>query len=328
MDILALLAALCVMGTIIVGAYAYYLSTTSPRAGLNRRLGSIMGETSAFEVAMAQMEALRPRRLGRVPIISSLLEGKDWSAETATRLERADIRFTVSEFVAFRVFAGLILAVFALVFVGSGIVGFFAMLVAFILGYMLPSFWVNMAIGRRVSRLNAQLPDSLTLISNSIKAGFGLMQSFDMAAKELEHPIATEFKRMLADINVGAATDEALQSMAKRCGSDDLDIVITAMLIQQSTGGNLAEILDNVAHTMRERIRIRGEIKTLTSQQMLTGFVIGGLPFVMVFLFTLVNPDYMNPLFTTALGNLMLAGAAVLEFFGILLIRKILAIEV
>ena len=100
------------------------------------------------------------------------------------------------------------------------------------------------------------------------------------------------------------------------------------MLVQQSTGGNLAEILDNVAHTMRERIRIRGEIKTLTTQQMLTGFIIGGLPFVIGVPVQLINPDYMTPLFTETVGNVMLGGAVVLEFFGILLIRKILAIEV
>ena len=105
------------------------------------------------------------------------------------------------------------------------------------------------------------------------------MQSLDLASRELEHPIATELRRTLHDINVGCEhRGGARRALAKRSGSDDLDIVITAMLIQQSTGGNLAEILDNVAHTMRERIRIRGEIKTLTSQQMLTGFIIGGLP--------------------------------------------------
>lgn len=328
MDILALGAALSVMGALVVGALAFYQGNALPRAGLNRRLGAILSDGSALQSAMDQMEALRTKRTGKVPIISSLLEGKDWSAATAKRLESADMRFTVSEFVALRVFAGLLLSVIALVVIGSGLIGFLAVIVTFIVGFLLPNFWVSMAIGRRVSRLNSQLPEALTLISNSIKAGFGLMQSFEMASREMEHPIATEFRRMLYDINVGSLTEDALQAMADRCGSDDLDIVVTAMLIQQSTGGNLAEILDNVAHTMRERTRIRGEIKTLTSQQMLTGFVIGGLPIVMVFLFTLVNPAYMDPLFTTALGNLMLAGACVLEFFGIMLIKRILAIEV
>lgn len=327
MDILALAAALCVMGAIVVGMFAFYQNSAGARSGLTRRLGTILGETPAYEVAMAQMEALRPKRLGRIPIISSILEGKSWTDETASRLERADMRLTVSEFVAVRVFVGLILAMVAFFLAGSGL-GILLVLVAGFFGWVAPSMYVSMAIGKRVNRLNAQLPDALTLLSNSIKAGFGLMQALDMASREISHPLGTELKRTLADIHIGSGNEEALTNLAKRAGSDDLEIVITAMLIQQSTGGNLSEILDNVAHTMRERIRIRGEIKTLTSQQLLTGFVIGGLPFAMVVLFTMLNPDYMEPLFTTTPGYVMIAGACVLEFFGVMVIRKILDIEV
>jgi tight adherence protein B len=326
MDMIALAAAVCVMGAIIVGMYAFYQSSAAPRSQLSRRLGNILGETSAYELA-AQGEALRPKRLGRIPIITSLLEGKSSTNETATRLERADMKLTVSEFVAVRVFLALILAAVAY-FVLSGIPAIILTLLAGLFGWIAPSFWVTMQINGRVNKINAQLPDALTLISNSVKAGFGLMQALDMAAREVQHPLGTELKRTLADINVGSGTEEALLNLAKRSGSDDLEIVITAMLIQQTTGGNLSEILDNVAHTMRERIRIRGEIKTLTSQQMLTGFVIGALPIAMVILFTLLNPDYMTPLFTTTIGYVMIAGACVLELFGVMLIRKILAIEV
>ncbi len=116
------------------------------------------------------------------------------------------------------------------------------------------------------------------MLANSLKAGFGLMQSLELASRELAHPLATDIRRMLQDINVGMQTDEALTQFSYRSGSADLDIVVTAMLIQQSTGGNLAEILETVGHTMRERNRIRGEIKTLTTQQTMTGFIIAGLP--------------------------------------------------
>jgi tight adherence protein B len=166
------------------------------------------------------------------------------------------------------------------------------------------------------------------MIANSLKAGFGLMQALDLASRELTHPIATELRRALHDVNVGLSTEEALTSMATRSGSDDLDIVITAMLVQQSTGGNLAEILENVEHTMRERIRIRGEIKTLTTQQTFTGFIIGGLPIALAGIISVINPDYMKPLITEPIGNVMLGGAIVLEFFGFMVIKRILAIEV
>jgi tight adherence protein B len=176
--------------------------------------------------------------------------------------------------------------------------------------------------------LNSQLPDALSLLANSLKAGFGLMQALDLASRELSHPLSTELRRALTDINVGLSSDQALIAMAKRSGSEDLDIVITAMLVQQSTGGNLAEILESVAHTMRERIRIRGEIKTLTTQQVFTGFIIGSLPIAIGLLISVINPSYIEPLFTKTVGHVMLAGAGVLEFFGIMLIKKILAIEV
>jgi tight adherence protein B len=193
---------------------------------------------------------------------------------------------------------------------------------------MLPGFYIGFARNRRLKKLEVQLIEMLSLVSNSLKAGFGLLQSIELASRQMEHPISTELRRTLYDINVGSSTEAALQSLAKRTGSKDFDIVITAMLIQQSTGGNLAEILENVAHTMRERVRIRGEIATLTSQQMLTGYIIGGLPIAMGVAFTFINPSYITPLFTTNAGHVLLMGAVVLEFFGVMLIRKILAIEV
>jgi tight adherence protein B len=328
MDVLALGAALSIMGAIVVGIIAMQQASAGPRTNVNRRLGSILSGQPAFEAIGARYEGLRQRRLGRVPIISSLLEGKDWTTETALRLERADMKLTVSEFVGLRIFLAFVGMLIPFLVLGSGPVAFLVIAFGALIGYLLPSLYVGRAAGKRAAKLGAQLPEALTLISNSIKAGFGLMQALDLASREMEHPLSTEIRRTLHDINVGSATDTALENMAKRCGSDDLDIVITAMLIQQSSGGNLSEILDNVAHTMRERIRIRGEIKTLTTQQTFTGWIIGALPFAMLALFSVVNPSYETPMFRETLGQLMLVGACVLEFFGVLLIRRVLAIEV
>jgi tight adherence protein B len=328
MDILALAAAAAVMGAIITGLLALYSSTAAPRGVLERRLGALLSDGPNFEQAAADLQALRPTRLGRLPLISSLIEGKDWTSQTALRLEGADIRLTVSEYVAMRILVGLLAGMAVMFIFGSGAIGIVLFLVAGFVGWMAPDFYVNFARGRRIRKLDAQLVEALSMISNSLKAGFGLMQSLELCSREMEHPIATEIRRTLHDINVGQSTEEALQSLARRSGSEDLDIVITAMLIQQSTGGNLAEILDNVAHTMRERIRIRGEIKTLTTQQMFTGFIIGGLPLALIFLINLINPNYMDPLFTEPIGIAMLYFACILEFFGIMLINRILAIEV
>ncbi len=328
MDSLALLAALCVTSAGVVLLVGLHSATANPRGNVQRRLGAILRASGPIDIPMLEHEALRSTRTGRTPIISSLLQGRAWTQTMAHRLERADIRLTVSEFVALRVFVGLGLACIPLFILGTELLGIFAIGVSLFAGWQLPGLWVGFAQGRRLSKLNGQLPETLIMLSSSLKAGFGLMQAMDLASRQLQHPIATELRRTMYDVNVGASTEEALTNLAQRAGSEDLDIVITAMLIQQSTGGNLAEILDNVAHTLRERIRIRGEIKTLTSQQRLTGLIIGGLPFVMVFLFTLINPDYMRPLYTEAAGIGMIVGGAVLELIGVLLIKKILAIEV
>lgn len=328
MDIVAFAAAAAVMGAIITGLLAVYQVSASPRSSLNRRLGTILGDSIGFEVTAADFAALRPRRVGRLPILGGLLDGWRGSQDMVHELERADMQLTVSEFLALRVFVGLIAAAAPLLLLGTALVGLLVAVLAAIFGCFLPKFYLRHAQSRRLKHLNDQLVEMLSMVSNSLKAGFGLMQALDLASKELQHPIATELRRTLQDINIGSSNEEALANLAKRSGSADLDIVITAMLIQQSTGGNLAEILDTVGHTMRERIRIRGEITTLTTQQMLSGFIIGGLPLVVGLGLFIINPGYTGLLFTEVAGNVMLGGAFLMECFGIFLIKRILAIEV
>jgi tight adherence protein B len=328
MDLIALLAALTVLGAIVTGLMALYQATANPRGDLERRLGTLMGEDAGFEIAAASFEGLRSRRMGSIPIISSLLANRASTDDLAVELERADMKLTVSEFVAARIFFGLFGLGIPILLFGTTPKGVGAAIVAGLVGYMLPKLYMSRGKSKRLTKLNDQLPDMLTMLANALKSGFGLMQGMDLVAKELEHPIATDMRRMLQDINVGSSTEDALQGLAQRSGSSDLDIVVTAMLIQQSTGGNLAEILDTVGHTMRERIRIRGEIKTLTTQQVMTGFIIGMLPVFIALAIFVLNPEYINLLFTRTAGNFMLAGGVMMEFIGMFLIKRILNIEV
>jgi tight adherence protein B len=328
MDLLALVAAIFVLGAIVSGLLAVYQSSASPRSSLERRLGRLIGDDAGFEVNVATVEGLRRRRVGTIPIISSIMAGRHTAEELALQLERADMKLTVSEFVAVRIFLGLFGLGLPVLMLGTTPIGMLLALGGALVGYTLPKLYLAHGRSRRVSKLDSQLPDALTMLANALKSGFGLMQSMDLVARELEHPIATDIRRMLQDINVGAATDEALQNLAKRAGSADLDIVVTAMLIQQSTGGNLAEILETVGHTMRERIRIRGEIKTLTTQQVMTGFIIGMLPVFLALAISVINPGYINLLFTRTAGQVMIAGAVMMEMFGMFVIKRILAIEV
>jgi tight adherence protein B len=176
--------------------------------------------------------------------------------------------------------------------------------------------------------MEAQLVELLQMLSSGMRAGFGLLQALESAGEQTPAPLQTEIRRTLRDTAMGASVEQALTSLNERVGSPDFDIVITAILIQRSVGGNLAEILDNVAHTMRERERIRGEIRTLTSQQRLTGYVIGGIPIGLLLIFSVMSPEFTGLLFTDKLGRMMMMGAAVSEAFGFVIIQKIVNIEV
>ena len=167
-----------------------------------------------------------------------------------------------------------------------------------------------------------------SLVATSLKSGYALMQSFDFASQQLKPPLATELRRMLQDANLGQGAEGALQALAERVQSADLDLVMTAIKIQRTVGGNLAEVLDSVAYTMRERERLRGEVRTLTSQQRMTGIIIGALPIFIGLLFLGINPDYMTPLFNETSGRIILLSAAGMEVMGVLTIKAILAFEV
>ncbi|HBV98140.1 MAG: secretion system protein [Peptococcaceae bacterium BICA1-7] len=193
---------------------------------------------------------------------------------------------------------------------------------------ILSILWLRMAKARRLGRFNSQIGDALVIMSNALRSGFSFLQAMDMVRKELPNPLSKEFGRTFQEMSLGTPTEEALDNLNARVGSEDLDLVITAVLIQRQVGGNLAEILDNIASTIRERIRIKGEIKTLTAQGKMSGFIIGLLPVVLAGVMSLISPDYLGVLFTSPLGLAMLIGAVILELIGILLIRKIIDIKI
>lgn len=323
MDPLAAVAALSVMATVVVGLYAFY-GAAVPSAAVRGRLDGLMAGTSVVETARVP-GALRQSGVG-VGAFANLAKGT-YGEELALQLERADMTMRPGEFMLLRV--GLAVAGVAVpFFVLSGPPAYGIALAAAVVGYMLPKLYLNKRIQGRIDKLNAQLPEALMNISASLKAGFGLLQALNSAADQLEHPIATELSRTIHEMNIGSSAEEALVGLSERSKSYDLDIVVTAILVQRTVGGNLGEILDTVANTMRERIRIRGEIQTLTAQQKLTGLVIGLLPIGIAILFQIMSPGYIGPLFKTLTGQLLIAVAVFLEVIGLIVIQRILKIEV
>jgi tight adherence protein B len=252
---------------------------------------------------------------------------KKGKPSVAEQLGRADLKLRTSEYFMIQIGSAVLLALVAAVRFGfpGGVIQVVIFAVA---GYLIPGFYVKYRIGRRLKAFNGQLGDTLTLLSNALKAGYSFAQAIDTVAKNAVPPIADEFARAVREMNLGGSPDEALQNITKRIASADFDLVATAYSIHRTVGGNLAEILDNIAYTIRERVRIKGEIATLTAQARASGTLITFLPLVLATFMYFVTPTYFRPMFENFIGWILIAIGAFMIFVGNLIIRRVVAIEV
>ncbi len=324
MDVLALAAALSVLVAVLLFALVI-ASGGAAREMVRGRLEGIVAGGGVSVVEGSPEAALRESHT-KVGLLQQLLSGA-WLGKIQEELHRADSQLQPADFIAIRFALAVVGFSIPLVFLG-GALGFVAAIVAAVIGFQIPKKWISSRSAARSKKMEEQLPEALTLIANSLKSGFGLLQSLSLAAEQLEHPIATELATTIHEMSVGSSAEEALTNLSERVANYDLDLVVTAILVQRSVGGSLAEILSTVAETMRERVRIRGDILTLTSQQRLTGMVVGGLPIVVGGLFLIVSPDYIMLLFTENVGRMLLVAAVVMELIGMFIMNRILAIEV
>ncbi len=266
------------------------------------------------------------RRTSNSPI-SRLLTASVYAKRWEFELERADLKLRPNEYFLIRVaLAVTTIAVVSLI--GRTGIAFLVSLPLAAVMYMMPAYWVRFRTSRRIAAINKQLVETITLIANALRAGFAFSQGIDVAAKQIGPPMSVELGRLLLDVNLGMSTEDALTAMNERIGSDDVDIVVTAILIQRNSGGNLAEVLENVTETMRDRERIKGEINTLTAQQRLTGWVLSLWPVLLAGVFFALQPGIMKLFFTMGLGNVLLAIWAGLWVTGVFALRRILDIDI
>ena len=260
-----------------------------------------------------------------VESLSVPFERTYWAEKLDHQLVKADLPFRGSEFIIISLGIMLfVMVLFMFLSGGSALMG----IIGFVSAYILIYFFVLSKIKRRVKAFNAQLADALVLMASSLRSGYSFMQAIEMLSREMQPPLSEEFYRVLREINLGVTTDEAMNHMADRINSEDLDLVVTAVLIQRQVGGNLTEILDNIAYTIRERVKIKGHIRTLTAQGRLSGLIIGLLPIVVGWIVYLINPAYIYPLISAPIGNAMLGFAIFIEIIGAMFIRKIVNINV
>ena len=239
------------------------------------------------------------------------------------RLIQAGVPLKGGEFLAFCSTAAVVLGA-GLALAGSSL---YIAAAGGILAFFLPFRVLRYLALRRARTFESQLGDALLLAANSLRTGYSFLQAMEMVAREMPPPIAAEFARALRETHLGATTEEALNNMAERIRSKDFDIVVTSVLIQRQVGGNLAEVLDNISGTIRERVKIRGEIRTLTAQGRISGIVVGAMPVFLALALYWLNPEYISVLFTEPAGRLMLAGAIASQLIGAAIIRRIVNIE-
>jgi tight adherence protein B len=252
-----------------------------------------------------------------------LLAAMGVGPKLAISLTEADMPLTAAEFTLI-----VLLCFLAGAFLGGYRLGL-AMGVLIGLGVAcLPVLYLNRRRDRRKRAFTNQIPEILAMLVGALRAGFGISQAMGTVANQLAAPASVEFNRALRAMALGLPLQRALSDMAERIGTDEISMVVTAINVQHETGGNLAQTLDTIGDTVRSRLRVRGEIRALTSQQRLTGTILAGLPIALAVILTIINPTYMKPLFEPGIGRLLLIGAVILQIIGFLVIRKIVDIEV
>jgi tight adherence protein B len=269
--------------------------------------------------------------------LNKAVEKRDFGANLLRDLGAADLKLKPSEYIAIWAGAtiGTPVVMFLVGFAVKALQNPFVLLIGLLIGFMAPRFWLNYRKSSRLNQFNKQLPDTVTLIANALRAGSSFLQAIELVVRESRPPISTEFGRVIREVNLGLPFDLALENMVKRVKSEDFELMATAIAIQHQVGGNLAEILDSIAFTIRERIRIKGEIRTLTAQQRLSGYVVGALPFFLAFFIFLAAPSFFDPMFAKPpafvgipLGVILLGIAVAAMGAGFMFIRKIVDIEV
>lgn len=328
MDITALAIPLLSFGAVATAVFAV-AKAPAGAASLARRLGGYrgvdadVGEKAGAAVDAASRQLLREQKYSNWSVLDQMISGRSWADREAADLVRADVPLRVGEFLLLR---GVCAAVIALV--GYVLVGNVLGAAAGGIGYLLPRMWVKRRQASRRKKFEEQLVEALSLLASSLRSGYSFLQGMEAVSRELPAPVAEEFSRLIQELGVGASADTAFVRLLDRVRSEDLELVVTAIMIQRTVGGELAGILETIVKTVRERQKIKRDIRTLTAQQRWSGYIIGALPVVVMVMVWLGNRAYVNELLYTPQGNVMLGIACVLEVSGFFMIKRIMNIEV
>jgi len=298
------------------------VSVSSDRNLVEERLGHLVEEN--YEPDEVRKQASAPL----TEWLNKRMEGSSLGDRISKTLARADLKLKPGEFIAVNIISsigvGFIFWFFGGQFILVGIIGA-------IIGALIPRFYLKNLQAKRLIKFDQQLPDMLNLMVNGLRAGFAIIQAMETVSRELPPPINDEFRRVVQEMQLGVSMEKALDNLLRRIPSDDLDFVVTAINVQREVGGNLAEILDTVSFTIRERVRIKGEIRVLTAQVMYSGRFLSLLPLIIIGILYLLNREYMMEFFkaeNVPCGYISLAIGALLIISGYFAMNKLGEIEV
>ena len=304
--------------------YALFLMASRKADERQVRLQKRVAEAlSDFNSQEHEIQIARDDTIGGPPALNKFLTSLNFVNRLDQITRQADVKITVSRLLAFCFMAG-VLAFFA----AATIMNVLLALVPTGFATILPIVYVSVLRRKRLRKINAQLPDTLDLLGRSLAVGHAFSEALNQVASEMPNPIAAEFRIVFEEQKLGLPTKAALDRLTERVPLTDLRLCVTAMHIQRETGGNLAEILEKVAQTIRERFKLMEDFRTMTTSSRGTAWILCGLPFGIVFLLTALNPDYMAVLLHDYRGHYVIAAALVLQLIGIITIKKILNIRV
>ena len=304
--------------------YAIFLLTSRKADARQMRLKKRVAEAlQDFGAQDHEVQLAREDSIGGYRAINQILSPLDVIKRLDQIIRQAGLEITVSRLLAFCLLAGALAFLAALT-----VMSLVMSVVPAVFAASLPLLYVSFLRKKRLRKINSQLPDTLDLLGRSLAVGHAFSEALNQVQSEMPDPIATEFRIVFEEQKLGLSTKVALDRLSERVPLTDLRLCVTAMHIQRETGGNLAEILEKVSQTIRERFKLMEDFRTLTTSSRGSAWILCSLPFGIVFLLTVINPDYMYLLLHDNRGHYIIAAAVVLQLLGIITIKKILAIKV
>ena len=296
------------------------VTTSREQTLVDERLNQYLGDQAPSIEREAQRTAI-------TDWVSKRVERTSFGDRLSQSLARADMKLKVSEYFALILIAIVVVGGIAWLIGGRNIISF---LIGGIIGFIAPGFYVRRQQSRRLTKFNEQLADMLNLMVNGLRAGYSTLQAMEAISKELPPPICDEFRRVVQEMQIGIPMEGALANLIRRIPSDDLDFVVTAINVQREVGGNLSEILETISFTIRERVKIKGDIRVITSQVRASGTILSLIPIFLTIVLWFLNPQYLMSFMDA--GPFCAAGAAIVVIIliglGFFIMMRIADIEV